>query len=214
MADVHAGTAAACTCEVKVTQRYSKRVRFCTAKNETWVIPRKLESSWGSWHTNLPSYATSIVSSAAEAEALAMIDSLTECIITSLDAAEDDSESDGSDSEGGDENSIEALLESIDALPTFRTDAFERKRVVDLPANITAVAAAQSSHSQSQSQSPAAKRRRLCLAPHKHMHVHMHMQRTPLADITDEESVSVRCAVEGSKVEATPSSPVTVAGVV
>jgi hypothetical protein len=187
------------------------------AKNETWVIPRKLESSWGSWHTNLPSYTTSIVSSAAEAEALAMIDSLTECIITSLDAAEEDSDSDGSDSEGGDENSIEALLESIDALPTFRTDASERKRAVDLPANITDLSASQSSlqsQSQSQSQSPAAKRRRLCLAPHKHMHVHMNMQRSPLADITDEETMPVRCAVEGSKVAATPQSPVTVAGVV
>merc|ERR1719353_2575800 len=210
MADVHADNA-----EVDVTQRYSKRVRFCIAKNETRVIPRKLESSWGSWNTNLPSYATSIVSSAAEAEALAMIDSLTECIITSLDAAEEDSDSNGSDSECGDENSIEALLESIDALPTFRTDASERKRAVDLPANITDVAAAQSSsQSQSQSQSPAAKRRRLCLAPHKHMHVHMHMQRFPLADITDGETMSVRCAVEGGKVAVTPQSPVTVAGVV
>merc|ERR1719440_201479 len=117
MADVHADTAAACTYEVKVAQRYPKRVRFCMAKNEIRVIPRKLESSWGGWNTNLPSYATSIVSSAAEADALAMIDSLTECITTSLDAAEEDSDSDGSDSEGGDENSIEALLESIDALP-------------------------------------------------------------------------------------------------
>jgi len=180
-----------CTCETKVEiEQRAKRVRFCVAKNEIWVIPRKLpdEYTWGSWHSNLPSYATGIVSTTAEAEALAMMDSLTECIVSSLDTAESDEE---------DENacSIDALLESIDSLPTF--SVVGSKNSADCPGRKHSIGTVAVDITAS-----PAKRRRLSAgrltAPRRDAHLH-HM---PLAEIT-----------AGCKLATMPSSPVTVAHV-
>merc|ERR1740138_988745 len=192
-AGIHtAGALGKCTCEAKVEteqrpscihpppSRVLKRVRFSMAKNETWVIPRKLadEYTWGSWHLNLPSYATGIVSTTAEAEALAMIDSLTECIISSLDTAESDKEEENT-------CSIDALLDSIDPLPMFSVAG--SKNTANCPGHKHSIATDVTA-------SPA-KRRRLSAGPLTAPRRDAHLNRTPLAEIT-----------AGCKLVAMPSS--------
>jgi len=120
---VHVGTGVVCAytaeSELSVKSLTRHSVNFDLSLNETIIIARKEESTWGSWLGNVP---PSIVSAQAEQEALAMIDSLTECIMQSLSEDEDSDSSDDDGSCPNDENSLNDLLDSIVCLPTFVID--------------------------------------------------------------------------------------------
>lgn len=137
-----------------------KRVIFDLSKNQTLVIPRKEESTWGNWISNAPS---SIVSASAEQEALEMIDSLTDCIMQSLQ--EDDNDSHDSSIKSNDEYSLDDLFDSIACFPTF---------VIESPSDKKRTSSTLETVVESSIHRPN-KKRRMVNSTHHHV---------PLADIT------------------------------
>lgn len=138
-----------------------KRVKFDLSKNQTLVIPRKEESTWGNWISNAPS---SIVSASAEQEALEMIDSLTDCIMQSL--KEDENDSHDSSIRSNDEYSLDDLLDSIASLPTL---------VIEPPSDKKRTSSTLETVVESSIHTRPNKKRRMVNSTHHHV---------PLADIT------------------------------